>query len=70
MSNQKKGNGFALIPLLIFIVIYLGAGIILQAQGVDMAFYQFPSPVALVIALLVAFVMFKGTVEENFTDFA
>ncbi|MBR2503617.1 MAG: Na+/H+ antiporter NhaC family protein, partial [Oscillospiraceae bacterium] len=70
MSNQKKGNGLALIPLLIFIVIYLGAGLILQAQGVDMAFYQFPSPVALFFAVLVAFLMFKGTVEENFSDFA
>ena len=69
-NNQKKGNGLALIPLLVFIVIYLGAGLILQGQGVDMAFYQFPSPVALFIALLVAFVMFKGKVEENFSDFA
>ena len=44
MSNQKKGNGLALIPLLIFIVIYLGAGLILQAKGVGMAFYQKTSP--------------------------
>ena len=35
---QKRGNGFALIPFLVFIVIYLGAGLVLQAQGVEMAF--------------------------------
>ena len=69
-NNQKKGNGIALLPLLIFIAIYLGAGIILQVQGVDMAFYQFPSPVALFIAIIIAFAIFKGSVEENFTDFA
>ena len=36
---NRKGNGWALLPFLIFIVIYLGAGLILQAQGVEMAFY-------------------------------
>lgn len=47
--NQElnpKGNGWALLPFLLFIVIYLGAGLILQAQGVGMAFYQFPSVTA------------------------
>ena len=40
--NQElnpKGNGWALLPFLLFIVIYLGAGLILQAHGVGMAFY-------------------------------
>lgn len=36
---NKKGNGLALIPFLAFIVIYLGAGLFYQAQGVEMAFY-------------------------------
>ena len=35
---SKKGNGLALIPFLIFVIIYLGAGLILQSQGVEMAF--------------------------------
>ena len=39
---NKKSSALALIPFLIFVVIYLGAGLILQAQGVEMAFYQFP----------------------------
>ena len=44
MDNNlnKKGRGSALIPFLVFVIIYLGAGLILQSQGVDMAFYQFP----------------------------
>ena len=40
-----------MLPFLVFIVIYLGAGIILNAQGVDMAFYQFPAPTALLLAI-------------------
>ena len=44
---NKKSSALALVPFLIFVVIYLGAGLILQAQGVEMAFYQFPSVTAM-----------------------
>ena len=67
---NKKGRGTALIPFLVFVVIYLGAGIILQSQGVEMAFYQFPSVTAMFIAVLVAFAMTKGAVNERFRIFA
>lgn len=53
-----------------FIVVYLGAGIMLNAMGVEMAFYQFPSPVAALIGIVVAFIMFKGSIDEKFTIFA
>ena len=56
--EETKSNGLALIPFLLFIVIYMGAGIILQMRGVEMAFYQFPSVVAMSIAVIAAFVMF------------
>ena len=67
---NKKSSALALIPFLIFVVIYLGAGLILQAQGVEMAFYQFPSVTAMFIALLVAFAITKGTLDERFAIFA
>ena len=69
-SLNKKGNGLALVPFLVFVLIYLGAGLILQSQGVEMAFYQFPSVTAMFIALLVAFAMTKGTINERFRVFA
>ena len=69
-KDLKKGSGVALIPFLLFIVIYLGAGIILQSQGVDMAFYQFSSVVAIFIAVLVALCIGKGTIDEKFAVFA
>ena len=72
MNNnlQKRGNGFALIPFLVFIVIYLGAGLVLQAQGEEMAFYQFPSVTAMFIALIVAFCMGKESINQKFSIFA
>ena len=39
MNNERKSSGLPLLPFLIFIAIYMGAGIILQIQGVEMAFY-------------------------------
>ncbi len=67
---NKKGRGSALIPFLVFVAIYLGAGIILQWQGWEMAFYQFPSVTAMFIAVLVAFAMTKGSINDRFRIFA
>lgn len=71
LLKEREPSGIALLPLLLFIVIYLGAGIILQSKGVAMAFYQFPSVVAMTIAVVVAFIMYHKTgINENFSLFA
>lgn len=70
LDRSKRGSGWALLPFLIFIAIYLGAGLILQAQGTEQAFYQFPSVTAMFIAVLVAFCMGKGSIDEKFSIFA
>lgn len=71
LLKEREASGIALLPLLLFIVIYLGAGIILQSKGVAMAFYQFPSVVAMTIAIVVAFIMYHKTgINENFSLFA
>ena len=57
METKKNGNGLAFLPLIAFMVIYVGAGIYFQLQGVDYAFYQFPSIGAMVIAIFLAFVL-------------
>ncbi|WP_250229467.1 Na+/H+ antiporter NhaC family protein [Anaeropeptidivorans aminofermentans] len=67
--NDKKGNGIALLPFLIFVLIYLAAGIILNIKGVEMAFYQFPAPVAAVIGIIFAFILLKGSMNEKFGIF-
>ena len=48
----------------------MGAGLVYQSKGVDMAFYQFPSVTAMFLAVLVAFIMFKGSINEKFDTFA
>lgn len=49
--------------------LYLGVGIVLSVQGVNMAFYQFPILVCALIAIILAFIMFKGTIDQKFTQF-
>ena len=51
MTEIKKANGWALIPLLVFVLIFLGAGIITRD------FTTMPLNVAITIAVLVALVM-------------
>ncbi|WDV44973.1 Na+/H+ antiporter NhaC family protein [Clostridiaceae bacterium M8S5] len=67
--NKKTSNGFALIPLLVFVGVYLGSGIYFQMKGVAKAFYQFPAPVAIFCGIIVAFIILKGTINEKFETF-
>ena len=64
--NQTKANGKALIPFIVFIALYLGIGIYLESIGTEMAFYQFPSPVAIIVSIILAFIMFKEVWMRNF----
>lgn len=68
-KNRVEAKGYALIPFIVFVLIYLLSGIILQRMGVEMAFYQLPAPVASFIGIIVAFILFKGSIEEKFDSF-
>ncbi len=69
MEGKRRPSFIGLIPFIVFVVIYLGTGIILNSQGVNMAFYQLPGPVAAFVAIVVAFIIFKGKIEEKFVSF-
>ena len=53
MGNER-GNGAALLPIGVFLVMFLGSGIITGD------FYAMPAIVAFLIALLVAFIQNRG----------
>ena len=69
-DEKIKPSGKALIPFAVFIFLYLGVGIILEFSGTEMAFYQLPAPVAIIVGVVVAFIIFKGSIEEKFSQFA
>ena len=72
MENNlhKQGRGIALLPFIVFVVIYLSAGIYFQMQGVDFPFFQFPCASAVFIATILAFIMTKEPVQKTFSVFA
>ncbi|MDO4489650.1 MAG: Na+/H+ antiporter NhaC family protein [Lachnospiraceae bacterium] len=54
-QTQKKGNPAALLPIGVFLVIYLGLGLLFEyGLHMEMGFYQIPVVVVFLIALLVA----------------
>ena len=66
---EKKVSGKALLPFGVFVGVYLITGIVLNAKGVEMAFYQLPAPVAAMLGVVVAFVLFKGSINEKMEVF-
>ncbi|MDU2585509.1 MAG: Na+/H+ antiporter NhaC family protein, partial [Anaerococcus prevotii] len=66
MKENNKISAKALIPFLVFIALYLITGLILQVRGVEMAFYQLPAPIAVFVAIVAAFFIFEGSIEEKF----
>ena len=54
-ETVKKGNVKALLPIGVFLVLYLGLGILFEyGMGIPMGFYNIPIVVIFLVALLVA----------------
>ena len=54
--NEKKGNPMALLPIGVFLVLYLGMGLVFEyVLKIEMGFYKIPIVVVFLTALLVAF---------------
>lgn len=58
---MKKGNPMALLPVGVFLVIYLGLGLVFEyGMKMSMGFYNIPIVVAFLIAILVACLQNRG----------
>ena len=55
MRKNEKRNGKALLPIVVFVVLYLGLGILFEyGLDIEMGFYKIPVVVIFLVALLVA----------------
>ena len=62
--EPKKANGIALLPLIVFVAIFLWSGI---QYG---SFYEFPAPIAVLIGIVTAFLIFhRNGINENVSGF-
>lgn len=64
-----KANPVALLPLAVFLTLFLGTGIYYHQQGVEMAFYQLAAPVAILPAILLAVALSRQALNERIATF-
>ena len=68
-SSAIVPRGVALLPLMLFLALFLGTGVYLTLQGVDFAFYQVPAPVAVLPAIVLAIILSRDTINETIEQF-
>lgn len=59
-KEERKYGAIAFLPLLVFLALYIGSGMIFTYLGVEGAFKKFPRHVALLIGIVVALLMNRG----------
>ncbi|WP_299795506.1 Na+/H+ antiporter NhaC family protein [uncultured Shewanella sp.] len=69
-KNAAPGASFvALLPLFLFLALFIGAGVYFQSQGVDFAFYQLPSVIAILPAIIFALIISKQKLNQSIDTF-
>lgn len=66
---MQKSNPIALLPLGLFLALFIGSGIYYQSIGTDFAFYQISAPVAILPALVLSLLLANGTLNERLDQF-
>ncbi|MCC8253872.1 Na+/H+ antiporter NhaC family protein [Vibrio campbellii] len=75
MSGSKNSNkaiapsAIALLPLVLFLALFIGVGTYLSLQGVDFAFYQLPAPIAVLPAVILALILSKDKLNRSIEHF-
>lgn len=62
-------SALALLPLLVFLALFIGVGTYLTIQGVDFAFYQLPAPIAVLPAVVLALLLSKEKLNRAIEQF-
>ncbi|AOS98682.1 Na(+)/H(+) antiporter NhaC [Microbulbifer aggregans] len=66
---MTKPSALALLPLAVFLALFVGTGLWFQAQGVEFAFYQVSAPVAILPAIALAIWLARGSLNERIETF-
>lgn len=66
---MKTSNPSAILPLVLFLGIFVGSGLFYTLQGVEKAFYQIAATVAILPAIAVALFLGRDSFAENISTF-
>ncbi|RTE67435.1 Na+/H+ antiporter NhaC family protein [Amphritea opalescens] len=64
-----RANPLALLPLLLFLALFIGSGVYYQSVNVDYAFYQISAPVAILPAVVLALLLGSGALHARLDTF-
>ena len=67
-KKNKSLGGLAFLPLIVFLALYIGTGVILSIMGAESTFGAFPRHVALLVGFAVAMLMTTGDTIQEKTD--
>ncbi|GAL36515.1 methionine transporter MetT [Vibrio maritimus] len=68
-SQSIQASGVALLPLALFLTLFIGVGSYLSWQGVEFAFYQLPAPIAALPAVVLAVLLSKEKLNRAIEQF-
>ena len=69
IKQTSPATFIALFPLFLFLSLFIGAGLYYQSAGVDFAFYQLPSVVAILPAIILALILSKEKLNDAIETF-
>lgn len=66
---MQTSNPVALLPLALFLALFIGSGLYYQAQGTEFAFYQISAPVAIIPAVVLSLLLASGSLQQRLDQF-
>lgn len=67
--SKVQARGLVLLPLIVFLAIFLGSGIYHSIIGTEFAFYQVKAPVAALPAIILAILLYRGKLNTAIEEF-
>ncbi len=68
-QEKVQSNALALLPLLVFLIIFLGSGLYHSMIGTEFAFYQVKAPIAAIPAVILALLLYKQKLNTAIEEF-
>lgn len=68
-QGKAPPRALALLPLIVFLAIFLGSGIYHTLIGTEFAFYQVKAPVAALPAIILAVMLYRGKLNAGIEEF-